>query len=281
VTEHVRMFARREPADIIADAWTEHAPTKAYVMFSGGKDSSVTLDYLWRNHRDKINGALHINTGIAVPETSAFARRFCDERGIAYHEYAVPSDTYESLVERYGFPGAMSHRFMYINLKQRAMEAFMRDFKTARYDRIALLTGVRYSESIRRMGNSKPVSRVGSQVWVAPLIDFSNMEMHEYREQYSVQMSEASRTLHMSGDCLCGAYAQPGELAMVDLFHPDIAKRIRALQERVAEANVWRVKHDQPPIPATWGWEHNDPSQRPAEAPGPLCVGCVGMFEET
>ena len=51
--------------------------------------------------------------------------------------------------------------------------------------------------------------------------------------------------LHMSGECLCGSFARPGELAEISLWYPRAAARIFELERRVLEAGS-------PPRP--WGW---------------------------
>jgi hypothetical protein len=69
----------------------------------------------------------------------------------------------------------------------------------------------------------------------------------------------------MSGDCLCGAYAKPGELAEVGLFYPTVAARLRALQDEAKAAGIGRC---------TWG-AGKQPGDGLTVAPGRLCSTCV------
>lgn len=262
----MRLIPARKPGDIIAKAIAEHKPSQAYVLFSGGKDSSVTLDYLWRNHRDVVTAALHINTGIGIPQTREFAQAFCEQRGIPFIEIRTEHN-YEEIVKQHGFPGPQSHRFMYVWLKERPLEKFIAEHKKHRRDRIMLLTGVRAEESKRRMGTTREINRDGCQLWVAPLIDWSNSDMWRYREQYGVQMSEPSKTIHLSGECLCGAFADEDEMQMLEIFYPEVAARIKGIEAAVKACGQTRCE---------WGKTYGE--QPSAQAPGPMCVGCVGQM---
>lgn len=261
-TEQLRLIPARKAGDILARAIAEHKPSQAYVLFSGGKDSSVTLDYLWRNHREAVTGALHINTGIGIPQTRQFAREFCEHRDIPFTEVTT-EENYEQIVAENGFPGPLAHRFMYVRLKERPLDRFIATHKKNRKDRIMLLTGVRAEESKRRMGTSKEINRDGCTVWVAPLIDWSNADMWRYREQFGVPMSEPSKTIHLSGECLCGAFADEDEMRMLEIFYPEVAARLHAIEASVKAAGQTRCE---------WGKKYGE--ETPTRAPGPMCVGC-------
>ena len=269
--EQLRIIPAREPGEIIERAFAEK-PSSAWVLFSGGKDSSVTLDYMQRHHPDRVTGVVHINTGIGAASTNEFARTFCQERGLRFEELRA-TDRFEDIVLEHGFPGPAMHRITYVRLKERPLDAFIRAQKRHRRDRIVLFTGVRAEESKRRMGTTRDVNRDGATVWAAPLIDFSNADMGRYRQEHSVEMSPMARAIHLSAECLCGAMASPNEaeeLQLIEVFVPDVARRIHAVQIELRKRGnprcVWGAK-----MPC---------DETPDRAPGPLCVGCLPLFDE-
>lgn len=274
MNDQIRLIPGREPGAIIEQALKLHNPSKAFVLLSGGKDSTVTLDYLWRNHPDIVTGALHLNTRIGLRSTNDFARQFCEERSIPFFEAAAPV-SYEDMVRRgwwskernqrmRGFPGSGAHLFSYSWLKERSLDAFTNIYKDHRLDNIMLLTGVRAEESVRRMGTCVDVDKDGSKIWVAPLIDWTRRDMQEHRTFYSVPMSPASSTLHISAECLCGAFGEPGELDLIGTFYDDpVVPRIRRLEKEMEAAGEPRCK-----------WAVSLPDDPVQTAAPRLCVDC-------
>lgn len=279
-SEQMRLVPGRDPGDIIRRAINEHSLDKIFVGFSGGKDSTVTLDYVWKNYREYIAGAYHIRTGISVPSTLDFSGKFCEDRGIPFIELRSQAQ-FDDMVRKYGFPGPPMHRIYYVELKEDPLAAFVQSQKGAFRERIGIITGVRAAESKRRGRTARDIKRKGATVWIAPLIDWSNEDMFRYRDECNVPMSEAARTLCMSGDCLCGAQAKsPDEIKPIKLFYPDIAHRIERLQIELKESSdpVLRQRWQYAPGPKL-----NDtiitPEQWDDEMP--MCVNCAPtLFDE-
>ena len=112
------------------------------------------------------------------------------------------------------------------------------------------------------MGHVEPVQREGNVVWVAPIRDFDHRDIRRYHEEFDLPRNEVVEYLHMSGECLCGAFAKPGELEWLGMFYPEVSNRIKRLEKRAHEAGL-KSCH--------WGPQS---SKKIREAPGPLCSGC-------
>lgn len=256
---------KRDWKDIMQQAIDEHKPVKKYVLFSGGNDSTGLLHRVW--NAGLCDAAVHINTGIGVEQTREFVRKYCADNGIPLIEKHPPHKKYKDIILEHGFPGPGAHRYVYIWLKERAIQELVRESKTQYKDRIMLITGVRASESNRRMGHVEPIKRVGAQVWVAPLIDYTKTDLIDYRINNNVPENPVSAILHMSGECLCGAFAKPGEMQDLEIFFPETARYIHSLEDEARKAGVKQC---------TWGPRGKKKIDQSVPV-GPLCSDCTRM----
>jgi 3'-phosphoadenosine 5'-phosphosulfate sulfotransferase (PAPS reductase)/FAD synthetase len=166
-----------------------------------------------------------------------------------------------------GFPGPAGHRFAYQRLKERQLERIVRDVRQEfGGGRVMLLSGVRIAESHRRKmtGTAQGAwERRGNQVWVNPLLDWSNAEMAEYRREHELPVSDVTALTHRSGECNCLAFASKGEPEFLVAMYPDwFAENIEPLQAAARERGLERCD---------WGWGAGEP---PMGSVGPLCQGC-------
>ena len=245
---------------VIADAIQEHDPIKVYALVSGGNDSTV-MAHLAAKFGPRLDALAHINTGIGVEETREYTRAFARWLDVSLIEKHSPV-SYEDLVMEYGFPGPAAHAWMYRLLKERALRELRREAQNGKRRRVLFITGVRKSESKRRMGHVQSVQREGNTVWVAPIKDFTHKDIWAYRDAYELPRNEVSEVLHMSGECLCGAFSSPGELDWISKFYPDVANQIKALEQRAHKAGV-----------KSCHWGPQD-SSKIKGAVGMLCSGC-------
>lgn len=240
---------------LLIDAIAEHDPIKVFALFSGGNDSTVLVSWVKRTIGRKLDGAVFVDTGTALPGVREFVEAFCENRAVPLLVYEA-GDEYDRMVLEHGFPGPSAHRFAYVRLKERQIDALVRDHKTHPRDRIMLLTGVRRAESVRRMGTTQPIRRDGAQVWVAPLIDWTQQDMRDYRLRVGLEQSDVAALIHRSGECNCGAYAAPGEREELRSLWPEWwAERMAPLEE--ATGCCWGERRDETPSDA-----------------GPMCSDC-------
>lgn len=259
---------RPTPEQIVEAAIVEHKPVAIYALMSGG-DGSLQATHWAMNNVPGCKVA-HVRTDIGLKRTSQFVRDTCAKYGWLLVELSAKDDCgqdYDEIVRQHGFPGPASHRFMYIRLKERAIEKLVRDSKTKRGQRVMLLTGVKHDDSARRSGyGGGVVTRRGGQVWVNHVYWMSKGEADRYLVEHNITRNPVSCELGMSGECGCGAFASPGELALWRRVEPDFADRIERLQRECAALGVHA------------NWEKAPPPKRDHRTKdffSPMCVGCL------
>jgi 3'-phosphoadenosine 5'-phosphosulfate sulfotransferase (PAPS reductase)/FAD synthetase len=256
------------PHEILRDATAEHQPVASFAMFSGGHDSLCSVHLAMNS--GMADAVVHINTGIGVEETREFVRETCNEHHWPLIEmHPAGKMNYRDIVRKFGFPGPGFHMVPYRWLKERSVDKLVRDSKYETHDRVMLITGVRSSESSRRMGHVQPVVRKGAKVWVAPIIEWDTKDKEAYISEQSLRRNQVADILCMSGECLCGAFARPGELAWIRKWYPRAAAQIDELAVEAKDLGVWD----------TWGVPHT-PRVPKEQMELPLCYSCEVKLEE-
>jgi 3'-phosphoadenosine 5'-phosphosulfate sulfotransferase (PAPS reductase)/FAD synthetase len=211
----------------------------------------------------------HCNTGIGIEKTRQYVRDTCKQFGWPLHEIRAKEDCgqdYDEIVKKHGFPGAGQHSKMYIRLKERCIDHMMRNINRKRGQRVLIAMGVRHDESVRRMGyDGDEVVRKGSKVWANVTYWWSAAQRDAYIAKHNLPINPISAMLGMSGECLCGAFAHEGELALIKIVDPEIHARIKRLEIESLERGF------------TWGWEGQPPENFTLDQSDmfmPMCVGC-------
>lgn len=257
----------------------------ACVLFSGGNDST-TLAHLFRG---KATHAIHANTTIGAEETRQYVRDTCRHWGLPLVE-VTPDDTYEDLILGRvrtrageiiwpgGFPGPGAHGFSYQRLKERALDKARHviGFANSTTRAGVFIAGRRRLESEKRA--DIPLHEAdGSVIWVSPIANWSKLDLGTYRlihrdDETPVPRNWVADLMHMSMECLCGAYAHKGELAEIREYFPHIAAEIDRYQVMVLAA-ISSGELDIDPAFAVWGHGLGKPSRS-----GRLCSSCDARF---
>lgn len=252
--------------------FTDHDLAATCILYSGGNDSTTLAHYIL--HYAHADYAIHVNTGIGIEQTRQFVRDTCAAWNLPLIEEHPPAgSTYREIVLDQGFPGPGHHFKMYQRLKERGLRQARRKLVTnPRKERIIFFAGRRRQESQRRQGIPE-FEREGSVVWVSPLANWHKTDLNTYRNLHDVPRNQVSDTLHMSGECLCGAFAHAGELDEIDFWYPDTAQQIRDLEAEVRATGKF------PENRCRWGWG-GDTSEKPSKT-GPMCQSCDARFTQS
>lgn len=280
--------------EILDEALAAYPIVGTYWLSSGGNDSAI-VGHLLRGRYDAV---LHVNTGTGIPETTQYVRDVAAAWGDQLHELH-PVNSYADLVlgkviartgpnagKRAvwkGFPGPAGHKVMYRHLKDEALMRFRKSVvgDQGRTRKIIYLGGMRWAETERRFRNAEAIDQDGAIVWTSPLVHWTDAHMREYRARHRCQqdhehaqhrlcfdgalpLNEVTEHIHMSGECLCGAYAKPGELDEIEFFYPETAAKLRALEELARAADIPACR-----------WGQKPPGETNAIPAGRLCSSCV------
>lgn len=238
------------------------------LLWSGGKDSN-TLAHLMRHRATHVVMA---NTGIGIEQTRQFVRTQAAAWGLPLIEKHPPQSYRELVIER-GFPGPGMHWKMYQRLKERCFDAARRDLGIAnsRSEYALFIAGRRREESERR--EDVPAFEAdGSVIWVSPMVMWTSLDLNTYRtmmdkrDREPVPHNEVTALIHMSGECLCGAFAHPGEREEIAAWFPDWHREMVALEDEVARAGIGE------PL-CQWGW--GSKWDGPLPKSGRLCGTCT------
>lgn len=241
----------------IATHLGKHELVASCVLYSGGNDSTA-LAHIFKR---RATHAIHANTGIGVEQTREFVRDTCKTWELPLIEKHPPTSYRDLVIER-GFPGPPMHFKMFTRLKERCLEQARGDLVTnPRKERVLFIAGRRRSES-RRRAEIPLHERKGSTIWASPIAMWTTIDLNTYRALHDVPRNPVADVLHMSGECLCGAFAQPGELDEIGYWYPDVKAEIEALEVEVRAAG-------HPERFCTWGHGLGAPSKT-----GPLCESC-------
>ena len=267
---------QREPSELLASAlavidagFAAGAETMS-PLFSGGHDS-LCAAHIASQHPRIGRDVHHINTGIGAKKTRVFVDEVSKEYKWPLNVHCSP-ETYEKFVRERGFPGPGRHHWIYVRIKDRCVRQMVRQHRRGK---VGLITGCRREESVRRMGNVKPV-QVGEvskktgkvsekrRVWIAPCHDWTSEEQIAYMDEHDLPRNPVKVALGMSGECFCGAFASPGEIGRIRHHVPDVAEEIDRLAVIARECGT----HSE------WGTRPPEDTGLVAIESGPMCSAC-------
>ena len=221
---------------------------KYWVLFSGGKDSTAVAYYL--QEQDKLEGILTLDTGINIPDYLDWVKMIAKKRKWKLHISRGGFNTgnekvksYEEFVKTYGFPKPGSHSWIMRVLKGRGLSKFKRLHKGQGNlnpkQPPFIASGARQKESKRRMGLGNLKTKVEEygefehlKCW-NPIYDWDSKTVWKFLKQYDLEVSPSYKTLHLSGDCLCGAFSKVEETSIIEMFYPELANRLKNLEDEI------------------------------------------------
>jgi 3'-phosphoadenosine 5'-phosphosulfate sulfotransferase (PAPS reductase)/FAD synthetase len=195
---------------------------RAFVLFSGGKDSLCLLEYMRRlaGSANKEITALHADTTAGFPEVEEYVRETCDKLKIPLVTVRPQHDYFEA-AKKWGIPGVRS-RWCCSTLKVAPLRRFLSTIEGPKI----IFDGIRAAESNIRATYIPvwfhPAFRCIS---VSPIFGWSDIKVENYIRHHSLPKSPTS-DLNTSAECWCGAYKCKSDFEALLEIHPDIFDKL-------------------------------------------------------
>lgn len=265
--------------DRVCEAQRKYKPVYMSGALSGGGDSIAAC--IVASVSPGFQSMFHINTGVGLQATEDYVAMVCKARGWELEVFHALENTrangtpdakdYFTLISRHGFPGPSQHFKMYSNLKERQIRRWRKAHKKYRSRQtVMLISGARRQESKKRK-DVPLMERRDSIAWVNPLFDASKLDCTRIREHYGIPKSPVVDLIHMSGECLCGAFGSEEEMRELKLWFKDdpTVQRLAAFDSSERAAG-------------RWGWGCGGPPNKrncPVKKSGPMCSACDAKHE--
>jgi 3'-phosphoadenosine 5'-phosphosulfate sulfotransferase (PAPS reductase)/FAD synthetase len=195
---------------------------KPFVLFSGGRDSLCTLEYMRRlGERAGVEiTALHANTTAGLPEVEEYVRTTCANMKVPLVTVRPPKDFF-GLAKKWGIPGVKS-RWCCKTLKVAPMRRYLSEIDGPK----VIYDGIRAAESAVRAKYVPmwfhPSFRCLS---VSPIFGWSDGEVDGYIKRNELPPNPTA-SLGISGECWCGAYMCRTDFEALLKMCPDVFDKL-------------------------------------------------------
>lgn len=265
-----------------ADSILERASNKnfnnCFAAVSGGHDSLTAMHVAHESTEIELDGIIHINTGIGIPETREFVKERADALDLEFHEIDDREDwrEYTNRVQEYGLPGAGVHEKEWINNKHEPLNNFLSTLDGT----TLIVSGARRHESDQRWENvdATGLEIENDRIWVSPLAGWTGIDVRAYRRDNDLPMNPVVDLLEMSGECLCGSFGSREELRMIRNWYPWVWAYIQSIEAKVIDrARNSELKREKYNDYVLWGHGKMDDEkldQRVNDGQMMMCQAC-------
>jgi len=199
-----------------------------YVLFSGGRDSLVTLHLVKRVC--ELEGrkvlAVFVDTTISTPGNREYIREICEELKVEL-KVLRPSQDFFSLVKKWGFP-TVTRRWCCYHLKIEPMKKFFRKINESKI----IFDGIRAEESSKR--KAFPVigwHRHFKSFNCHPIFYWSKYDVLKYIEMNGLRENPLYKVFPRATDCWCTAFKSVSQFKALKKNFPEFFKKFVEAEE--------------------------------------------------
>jgi len=200
---------------------------RPFVLFSGGRDSLCTLEYI-RKLGKRVGveiTALHADTTAGFPEVEEYVKDVCRKLAVPLVTLRPERDYFET-AKKWGIPGVRS-RWCCKTLKVAPIRRYLSQIDGPK----VIFDGIRAAES--------PIRATYVPVWfhpafrcfsVSPIFYWSNRKVDGYIQRSGLPENPTLQ-LGCSGECWCGAYKSRTDFEALLEVHPEIFEKLVAVEK--------------------------------------------------
>jgi len=239
MSQGIEWLEQQTPEQIVSDAIELYELDSLYVLFSGGKDSVCVADFIATNYPEQFKGVVFTNVGLGSQETRKFVINYCKERGWKlFMTWNVDERRrFLNIVLREGFAFEGNHRQWMGMVKFQSWYYFMRDYIKPQGQHAAFISGVRKKESQRRNKISKftkkPVDISADMIFIKPFLWKDGSQLWDYFYTHNLKKTPVYEWLNRSGECYCGAFAEPWDLKLFEKFDKLAYDTIKWIEKQI------------------------------------------------
>jgi len=200
---------------------------KAFVLFSGGKDSLATLAYLksLSNGTGKNITAIYVDTTAGLPENTVYIKKVCRYLKVKL-KIVRPRVDYFTLVKKWGIP-SFGYRWCCRELKIKPIEEYLNTIREPK----VVFDGIRAVESrIRKQYIPIWYHPSFKCLSVSPLFYWSDQEVISYINSNGIPKTML-HSLGSSTECWCGAYKTESDFRNLYNLNKDMFKKLARVEK--------------------------------------------------
>jgi len=208
---------------------------RVYVMFSGGRDSLVTLDLTLKALEMDVVKPLFIDTGIATPGLKEYVIETCEGYGLE-PKIIEPDYDFFDLVLKKGFP-MVKYRWCKEYLKMRPLKRFVDEVREQ--EKAILVTGIRREESWFKARAHKTYEHPFLRIKVyAPIFDWASELVRRYIEVKGLEENPLYEVYGKAYDCWCTVYKSPADFALLAIREPKFFKKFVDVESKLRKGGA-------------------------------------------
>jgi len=215
----------------ITEARTVLTGSDPYVLFSGGKDSLVSLHLCKRVATDigsEIK-AVYVDTTASIPDNLKYVKSTCQRLRIDL-EILRPNPGYFSLVEKWGFP-TVRRRWCCYHLKIKPLKDYLLSQANSRF----VVDGIRAEESDRR----RQFPKIGFHrhfrcLCYHIIFNWTKTDTMQYISRHKLPLNPLySKGFFRASECWCPVYKTVKQFISLKKHYPTFFEELVVLESKL------------------------------------------------